>query len=178
MAELSTLARPYAKAAFEYARDKSALAEWSQQIAALAAIAADERMAMVLDNPALTDEQQAEKLSDVAGDSVGAEVKNFIHILAGNKRLALLPEIYRQFELYKANQEKSVDVQVVSAYDLSDEMTARLVEALGRKLEREVKMTTSTDPSLIGGVLIKAGDTVIDGSLRGRLNKLAEAMNS
>lgn len=178
MAELSTLARPYAKAAFEHARDKNALGEWSQQIATLAAIAADERMAMVLDNPALTDEQQAEKLSDVAGDSVGTGAKNFIHILAGNKRLALLPEIYRQFELYKANQEKSVDVQVVSAYDLSDEMTARLVEALGRKLEREVKMTTSTDPSLIGGVLIKAGDTVIDGSLRGRLNKLAEAMNS
>tara|TARA_R110000823_G_scaffold305771_1_gene427972 strand:+ start:19055 stop:19591 length:537 start_codon:yes stop_codon:yes gene_type:complete len=178
MAELSTLARPYAKAAFEYARDKSALGEWSQQLATLAAIATDERVAAVLDNPALTDEQQADKLNAVSGDSVSGEVRNFVHILADNKRLALLPEIHRQFELYKANQEKSVDVQVISAYDLSDEMTARLVEVLGRKLEREVKITTSTDQSLLGGVLIRAGDTVIDGSVRGRLSKLAEAMNS
>ena len=135
-------------------------------------------MAAVLDNPALTDEQQADKLNAVSGDSVSGEVRNFVHILADNKRLALLPEIHRQFELYKANQEKSVDVQVISAYDLSDEMTARLVEVLGRKLEREVKITTSTDQSLLGGVLIRAGDTVIDGSVRGRLSKLAEAMNS
>lgn len=178
MAELSTLARPYAKAAFEYARDKGKLSEWSGQLATVASIAAHERMAAVLDNPALTDEQQAGKLNDVCGDGASTELKNFVRILAANKRLTLLPEIQRQFELYKANQEKSVEVEVISAYELSDDMAARLAEVLGRKLEREVKMTTSTDERLIGGVLIRAGDMVIDGSVRGRLNKLAEAMNS
>ncbi len=106
------------------------------------------------------------------------KVKNFVSILASNKRLSLLPEIYAQFELLKSNLEKSVDVEVVSAFDLDDAMAAKLAAVLGKKLEREVKVSTSTDNDLIGGVLIRAGDLVIDGSVRGRLNKLAEAMNS
>ena len=178
MAELSTLARPYAKAAFEFARDKGALAEWSAQLATCAAVAADAAMDVVLDNPSLTDEQQAQTLNDVCGDATGAEVKNFVTILSSNKRLALLPEISAQFELLKANLEKSVDVEVVSAFDLDDATADKLAGVLGRKLEREVKVSTSTDADLLGGVLIRAGDLVIDGSVRGRLNKLAEAMNS
>ena len=89
-----------------------------------------------------------------------------------------MAEISSQFELYKANQEKSVDVQVISAFDLADETVRRLADVLGRKLERDVKVSSSTDRDLLGGVLIRAGDLVIDGSVRGRLNKLAEAMNS
>jgi len=178
MAELSTLARPYAKAAFEYARDHNALAAWSEQLITAAAVAADEGMEPVLNNPSLTNEQQAQTVIDVCGDSLGAEVKNFVSILASNKRLALLPEISSQFELYKANQEKSVDVEVISAFDLAEAATAKLAEVLGKKLEREVKVSTSTDRDLLGGVLIRAGDLVIDGSVRGRLNKLAEALNS
>ena len=178
MAELSTLARPYARAAFEYARQGNALEQWAGQLATAAAVAADERMASALDNPSLTSEQQAATLNDVCGDATSAQVKNFVSILADNKRIALLPEIRRQFELFKANLEKSVDVEVISAFDLSEAVTSRLAEVLGRKLEREVKMSTSTDRDLLGGVLIRAGDTVIDGSVRGRLNKLAEAMNS
>ena len=141
-------------------------------------MASDDAVAAVLDNPSLTSEQQAATLNDVCGDSTGGEVKNFVSILSTNKRLALLPEIYRQFELFKANLEKSVDVEVISAFDLSGDMTAKLADVLGRKLEREVKVSTSTDSDLLGGVLIRAGDMVIDGSVRGRLNKLAEAMNS
>ena len=178
MAELSTLARPYAKAAFEYAREKNALAQWSEQLATCAAVAADEGMGAVLDNPSLTDEQQANTMNEVCGDATGAEVKNFVRILSSNKRLGLLAEIHSQFELYKANQEKSVDVEVVSAFDLNDATTARLADVLGKKLEREVKVSTSTDKDLLGGVLIRTGDLVIDGSVRGRLNKLAEALNS
>jgi F-type H+-transporting ATPase subunit delta len=178
MAELSTLARPYAKAAFEYARDKHALAQWSEQLATCAAVAADDGMGAVLDNPSLTDEQQANTMNEVCGDATGAEVKNFITILSSNKRLGLLPEIHSQFELFKANQEKSVDVEVVSAFDLDDATTSKLADVLGKKLEREVKVSTSTDKDLLGGVLIRAGDLVIDGSVRGRLNKLAEALNS
>ena len=178
MAELSTLARPYAKAAFEYALDKNGLDQWSSQLATAAAVAADEGMNVVLSNPSLTAAQQAQTLSDVCGDAVSAEVRNFIAILASNKRLALLPEISALFAQYKANQEKTVDVEVVSAFDLADSARDRLAEVLGRKLERQVNVRTSTDSNLLGGVLIRAGDLVIDGSVRGKLDKLAEAMNS
>ena len=178
MAELSTLARPYAKAAFEYAREHDALAQWSEQLATAAAVSANEGMDTVLDNPSLTDEQQAQTMNEVCGDATGQEVKNFVSILASNKRLSLLPEISAQFELLKSNLEKSVDVEVVSAFDLDENTAGKLADVLGKKLEREVKVSTSTDQDLLGGVLIRAGDLVIDGSVRGRLNKLAEAMNS
>ena len=178
MAELSTLARPYAKAAFEYARDKEALAQWAQQLAMAAAVTMDDAMVTVLSSPALTAEQQAQTVTEVCGDALSAELHNYIFILADNKRIALLPEISSLFNQYKANQEKSVDVEVVSAFDLAQATTEKLAQVLGKKLEREVKVSTSTDESLLGGVLIRAGDLVIDGSVRGRLNKLAEAMNS
>ena len=89
-----------------------------------------------------------------------------------------MPEIHSQFGEYKANLEKVVDVEVVSAFDMADVTLDRLADVLGKKLEREVKVSTSTDADLLGGVLIRASDLVIDGSVRGRLNKLAEAMNS
>jgi F-type H+-transporting ATPase subunit delta len=178
MAELSTLARPYAKAAFEYAREHDALALWSEQLGTVAAAVADEGLSSVLDNPSLTAAAQAQTVTDVCGDALGVEMKNFVSILAENKRLSLLPEIHSQFAQFKANLEKSVDVEVVSAFDLDDSTRDRLADVLGRKLEREVRVSTTTDSSLLGGVLIRAGDLVIDGSVRGRLNKLAEAMNS
>jgi len=178
MAELSTLARPYARAAFEYARGASALAQWQDELATAAAVTSDDAVSAVLGDPGLTAKQQADTLIDVCGDSLGAAVRNFVAILADNKRLPLLPEIFQQFQQYKANQEKSVDVEVISAFDLADEMRDKLARGLGAKLEREVNVRTSTDSDLLGGVLIRAGDLVIDGSVRGRLNKLAEAMNS
>lgn len=178
MAELSTLARPYAKAAFEYARDKKALSAWLEQLATAAAVAADSVLEAVLNNPSMTAEQQSQTVVDVCGDALGLEVRNYVAILASNKRLGLLPEIYSLFAQYKANHEKSVDVEVISAFDLADATKDKLADVLGKKLEREVKVTTSTDKDLLGGVLIRAGDLVIDGSVRGRLNKLAEAMNS
>jgi len=178
MAELSTLARPYARAAFEYAKACGALPQWSQQLATCAAVSADQRVASLLGSPASTSEQQAQTLNGLCGDDTSAELKNFVRILAANKRLSLLPHIRAQFEELKAAQEMRVDVEVISAFDLDDATAARLADALGKKLEREVKVSTSTDSDLLGGVLIRAGDLVIDGSVRGRLNKLAEAMNS
>jgi F-type H+-transporting ATPase subunit delta len=151
---------------------------WAQQLATAAAVAADQRLKVVLSDPALTAEQQAKTLGDVCGDALGAHVRNFIGVLAANKRLSLLPEIYSLFAQYKANQEKTVDVEVISAFDLADATRDKLAAVLGKKLEREVKVRTSTDRNLLGGVLIRAGDLVIDGSIRGRLNKLAAAMNS
>lgn len=177
MAELSTLARPYASAAFEYAREHSALTVWSEQLAIVANVTLDSAMEAVLNSPSLTAAQQAKSVTDVCGDALSPEMSNFVAILASNKRLPLLPVIYDLFSQYKANQEKSVDVDVVSAFDMAEETKDKLAAVLGKKLEREVKVSTSTDKSLLGGVLIRAGDLVIDGSVRGRLNKLAEAMN-
>jgi F-type H+-transporting ATPase subunit delta len=178
MAELSTLARPYAKAAFEYASEQNVLTSWSEQLATAAAVTMHSAMGAVLNNPSMTAQQQSQTVIDVCGDAIGKEVSNYVAILTSNKRLALLPEIYSLFEQYKANHEKSVDVEVVSAFDLADAARDKLAAVLGKKLEREVKVSTSTDSDLLGGVLIRAGDLVIDGSVRGRLNKLAEAMNS
>jgi F-type H+-transporting ATPase subunit delta len=126
----------------------------------------------------LTADQQAKTLCEVCGDALGAEARNFVAVLAANKRLALLPEIYTLFAQYKANHDKTVDVEVVSAFDLADATRDKLAEVLGKKLERQVEVRTSTDRNLLGGVLIRAGDLVIDGSIRGRLNKLSAAMNS
>jgi F-type H+-transporting ATPase subunit delta len=178
MAELSTLARPYARAAFEFARDHGELQAWSTQLAAAAAVTLDETMVQVLGNPALTSQQLAQTLQAVCGDALDGHCQNFVGILASNKRLTLLPQIYSLFEQYKANQEKTVDVTVFSAFPVADETEQTLARVLKTKLEREVKVDCVVDKQLLGGVLIRAGDLVIDGSVRGRLNKLAEAMNS
>ncbi len=178
MAELSTLARPYAKAAFEYAREQGVLAQWSAELATAAAVALDPAIASVLGNPSLTAEQKAATVIEVCGDALQEQARNFVKVLAGNKRLPLLGEIYTLFEYYKAQQEKRVDVEVVSAFELGAATQQTLAEVLAKKLEREVTVDTRLDPGLIGGVLIRAGDLVIDGSVRGRLNKMAAAMNS
>ncbi len=178
MAELSTIARPYAKAAFEYAQGSKQLSQWAEQLETAAAVVADQAVKAALNDPSLTAEQQARILSDVCGDALGTQARNFIAVLAANKRLALLPEIYLLFAQYKANHEKTVDVEVISAFDLAEITRDKLAAVLGKKLERQVNVRTATDRSLLGGVLIRAGDLVIDGSVRGRLNKLAAAMNS
>lgn len=178
MAELSTLARPYARAAFEYALAQQDLGGWNSQLATAAAVAQTERMQQLLSSPSTTAEQRAKALLDVCGDALSAKVQNFVRVLADNKRLELLPEIFTLFELMKANQEKSVDVDVVSAFPLDSDLTQRLAQALHGKLQREVTINASVDSSLLGGVLVRAGDVVIDGSVRGRLAKLAQAMIS
>ncbi len=178
MAELSTLARPYAKAAFEYALGKGCLEQWLAQLATAASVAVDSKVESLLSDPALTAEQQAGALAQLCGDDLDAGARNFLAILADNKRLSLLPEINAQFAAFKAGQEKSVDVEVVSPFAVEDATAEQLAAALGKRLERDVKVTTTVDESLLGGLLIRAGDTVIDGSVRGKLSKLAEAMNS
>jgi len=131
-----------------------------------------------LSSPSLTSDQLAQIVIDVCADQLDEQGGNFIKVVAANKRLSLLPEIFSLFALLKANQEKSVDVEVVSAYELAEATQQKLSDALAAKLERTVKLDSVVDSSLLGGVLIRAGDLVIDGSVRGRLEKLAEAMNS
>ncbi len=178
MAELSTLARPYARAAFEYARDKSALDQWSTALTTAANVCAQKRVAALLASPEHTSSALSAMLTDLCGDALGDDQRNFIRVLAANKRLPLLPEINLLFDALKAEQERSVDVTVVSAYPVADDTKATLTTVLSKKLERDVGVETQVDEALLGGVLIRAGDLVIDGSVRGRLNKLSEAMNS
>ena len=178
MAEIITLARPYAKAAFEYALAADKLSAWSKSLTLLANVAVSETMQKVLNSPSLTSQQQAQTLIDVCGEELDEKAKNFVSALAANKRLALLAEIQNLFEQLKAQQEKSVDVDVTSAFELDSATEEKLAAALKKTLQRDVKLTTQVNKSLLGGVVVRAGDTVIDGSVRGRLAKLAEAMNS
>ncbi|MFY9178970.1 MAG: F0F1 ATP synthase subunit delta [Venatoribacter sp.] len=178
MAELTTLARPYAKAVFAQAQESKALDAWSSDLNLLALCVAEEKVAEFLQYPALTAAQQAQTLIDVCGDKLNAAAKNLITVLAENKRLLLLPEISALFEEMKAQLENVVDVVVTSAQPLSDAQAEKLAQALKAKLQRDVRMTSEVDESLIGGAIIRAGDLVINGSLTGKLSKLAEAMKS
>lgn len=178
MAELSTLARPYAKAAFNFALAAQDLASWQKQLATLAAVMGTEKLSAALSSPSLTSAQQCSLLVQVCGEELSASCRNFLQVLADNKRLPLLPEINSQFQVLKAQQEKTVDVQVISAFALDNESETRLATALAANLQRQVKVNTVVDQSLIGGVVIRTGDVVIDNSVRGSLNKLAATMNS
>lgn len=178
MAELITVARPYAKAAFQFADENGALAEWSDMLAFAAAVSTDEAVSSFLNNPKITSAQKAEAFGDLCKDKLNAQGQNFVAMLAQNKRLAALPEIAVLFEALKSQKEQSVDVEITSAFALSDEQGNKLAAALKQKLGREVNVTTAEDKALLGGVIIRAGDMVIDGSVRGKLAKLAEKLNS
>jgi F-type H+-transporting ATPase subunit delta len=178
MAELSTLARPYAKAAFNAALDSSQLDHWSAQLATLAAISQHETVERLIVNPELSAADKSITLKQLIGEPLNAGGSNLVDVLAENRRLGLLAEISEQFEVLKAEQEKTADVLVTSAFSLSDSQQKMLVEKMTAKLSREVQVTVEIDESLLGGVVIRSGDMVIDGSVRGKLAKLAEAMNS
>ncbi|MGH1373059.1 MAG: F0F1 ATP synthase subunit delta [Cellvibrionaceae bacterium] len=178
MAELTTLARPYAKAAFESADAAGELQKWSEMLTLAAAVSQQDGMIKALVSPALTAQQKAKAFVDVCGDELNASAVNLMNVLADNQRLTLLPQIQELFEYHKAQREQSVDVEVTTAFELAGDLQDKLAKALSAKLDREVSLTASVDKALLGGALVRAGDTVIDGSVRGRLAKLAEAMNS
>ncbi len=178
MAELTTVARPYAKAAFQYADENGSLAEWSDMLGFAAAVSQDRDFQRYISDSKTTAEDQAKAFLNVGSDKLNEAGKNFISLLARNKRLGALGEIHNLFEQLKSEKEMSVDVEVTSAFALSDDQANKLAEALKRKLDREVNLTSTEDKSLIGGVVIRAGDLVLDSSVRGKLAKLAETLNS
>lgn len=178
MAELSTLARPYAKAAFQAAVDAGDLQAWSTMLAVASQVAEQDQVEEVLSNPGLTGAQQAQTFIDVCGDTLNASAQNLVSVLAENKRISLLPQIFEQFEHLKAELEKAVDVEIISAFEVTDDTKQKLTQALKAKLDKDVRVTTTVDSTLVGGAIIRAGDLVIDGTLKGKLAKLAEAMNS
>ena len=176
MAELTTLARPYARAAFEFARDINALDRWSNMLATTTAVVQNADAAKLLKSPNYTGVVKGQKVVDICGDEIDNKVGNFVKHLAKNNRLELLPEVRELFEQMKANHEKTVDVNIATAFEISAEQQSKLAISLEKKLNRKINLQTSTDAGLLGGAVIRAGDTVIDGSIRGRLAKLAESM--
>ena len=176
MAEIATLARPYANAVFDIAKAEKHLEGWSRQLGFAAAAAADPTVKEVIDAPSVTNDDKAKKIVQVCGDELSQMGRKFVQVLARNKRLQLLPEISAQFEALRALEEKSLDVEIISAYELSEQEQTRLADVLSRRFEREIQMTSRVDTTLVGGVVIRAGDTVIDGSVKGKLEKLAESL--
>jgi F-type H+-transporting ATPase subunit delta len=178
MAERATIARPYAKAAFEFARDAKAFAEWSRGLKSAAEIVADPRIAALTKNPQWSRADLAGIITDVAGEKLDAAMQNFVRVLAENHRLLLLPEITVRYEQLRSEVENTVDVEVISAVALSSAQAEKLSQALNTRLKRNVRMQNSVDATLLGGAVVRAGDLVIDGSLKGRLQRLATELAS
>jgi len=178
MAEITTIARPYAKAAFQFALEQKALDQWSTMLGFVAAVTNDAQMRLVLQSPSMTSEKKAEAIISIDAEKLDAQGKNFIFLLAENGRLELLPVISELFELLKAEQEKTIEVTVTTAYDLVSDEADKLAQSLKARLGREIQISSEMDKSLIGGLVIRAGDMVIDGSVRGKLAKLGESLNS
>lgn len=176
MAEKTTVARPYARAVFEIARDADAFGAWSEFLGRAAKVVGDPRVAELIGNPAVTRADLAELIIEVAGDAAGREGSNFIRLVAENDRVAWIPEIAAEFEALRAEAENVVDVTVTSAVALDEEQRSRFATSLKSRLGREVRLHCDTDASLLGGAIIRAGDLVIDGSLLGRLQRLAGAV--
>ena len=176
MAEKATIARPYAKAAFESTRAHNAFDRWSTVLATASSVVQDERVARLLGSPSVTPEQLSGLVGEIVGGKLDEQSRNFLATLAGNRRLALLPEIATMFEALRAEAENTADVQVISAVQLNDAQKQRLAAALKKRLKRDVRLHCEVDESLIGGAIVRAGDFVIDGSLKARLDRMAVEM--
>ena len=176
MADLATLARPYANAAFDVARGSAQLSVWARFLGLMAAATAEPKLHTLIGSPSVKATRKAEIISGLCGDDVTDVVSRFVRVLAENKRLALLPNIFAQFEALRAQEEKSLDVEVVSAFEMSDAEMQALTVALKTRFDRDVRLESSVDASLLGGAIIRAGDTVIDGSIRGKMKKMTETL--
>jgi len=177
MAELTTIARPYAKAAFDVAVEHNAVDTWAEMLTFAALVSENETM-----QPLLTGSLASTKLAAlficVCGEQINEQGQNLIKVMAENGRLKVLPAVSELFAQYRNEWAKEVEADVVSAAELSSEQQQQISISLGKRLARKVKLNCSTDAALIAGVIIKAGDLVIDGSVRGKLSRLSEKLQS
>jgi len=176
MAEPSTVARPYAEAAFKLADEAGALARWSEMLGALALVAGDERVQAAVGDPKLSDAQVAGLFISILAGKLNGEADNLVRVLAANGRLELLPEIRDQFEALKDEREGVVEAEVQSAFDLSDAQLRDLVQRLEKKTGRRIRARVQIKQDLIAGVRVILGDKVIDGSARAQLAALETAL--
>jgi F-type H+-transporting ATPase subunit delta len=173
MADKLTIARPYARAAFEEANKHDALNAWSDSLKVASQVVTDARVKNLLGNPHVTPEQLAQLFIDIGGKALGEHGANFVRTLAENARLAYLPEISSLFEGMKDAAQGVADVTVTSAAALDEAQQKRLSAALEKRLKRKVRLHTEINAQLIGGAIIRSGDLVIDGSLSTRLERIA-----
>jgi F-type H+-transporting ATPase subunit delta len=176
MAEKVTVARPYAKAAFELAREKGDYARWSDVLAAAAAVVQDPRVARLLSNPRVQPGELIDLIAAAGGAALDDSGRNFLNTLAHNRRLNVLPEVAAHYEELRAEVENVADVHLTSAVELNAAQRERLSAALRKRFKREIRLHCAVDTALIGGAIVRSGDFVIDGSLRGRLERLMNAV--
>lgn len=203
MAELSTLARPYAKAAFDYANENSVIGEWEDFLFIASTIVGDSAFEQLLDNPGVTAEQKADMLISIYNEQVTSadatvlksllyttqshkkegqptdqlpaatsQLKNFVHQLAEQERLSLLPQVYEQYRFYRSKALKQVNAYVTSAFPLDDSQRTMIQKRLEESLKASVIIHEDVDPSLLAGATIKIGDKLVDDSMRGKLKQL------
>jgi F-type H+-transporting ATPase subunit delta len=173
MADKLTIARPYARAAFEEARAEDRLEPWSESLRVGATVVQDPRIESLLGNPRVPPEELAQLFIDIAGPSLKEHGANFVRTLAANRRLAYLPEISQLFDTFKDTAQGVADVTVSSAAVLDGAQQSKLAAALEKRLKRKVRLHCEIDPHLIGGAVLRSGDLVIDGSLSSRLERIA-----
>lgn len=176
MSELTTAARPYAKAVFEMAQESGTLAKWSAQLEAMSAVVAAEGSSALLNHPRITKEQKAQIFAELLQDSIDDQGRNLLKVLAENDRFILLPDMATIFEQLKAEAEGAIEAEITSAQEMNEQQQQAIAAALQKRLGREVKLVTKIDPSLMGGAIIRAGDLVIDGSIQGRLQDMKAAL--
>ncbi|MCP3699374.1 F0F1 ATP synthase subunit delta [Aliivibrio sp. S4TY2] len=177
MSTMTTIARPYAKAAFDFAVEKGELDQWVQMLTFCSEVAKNEDVAQLLDG-AVAPEQLAEIFISICGEQLNEFGQNLIHVMAENSRLKILPDVLEQFIFFKHELEKEIDAEVTSAIELTEQQKADISAKLEARLERKVKLNCSVDEALLAGVIIRAGDLVIDNSARGRLSRLSETLQS
>jgi F-type H+-transporting ATPase subunit delta len=173
MAEKSTIARPYAEAVFALAKEQAKLKDWTDMLQAAAAVVSNEDMQALISNTSVTKDQVASMVIDICGGKFSTEGKNLIKLLAENRRLSMLDEIAAQYEELRAEEEKTIDAEVIAAFEVSAAQQKQIAEKLKARLGREVSLSCRVDPTLLGGAIIKAGDLVIDGSTKGQIQKLS-----
>lgn len=176
MAELVTIARPYAEAVYKLAREKNNLAGWAGMLELLAMMARDPQMQACVGNPNLTAQQIGSLVLDVAGDKLDGLGRNFVQVLVHNGRLELLPQIHDLYQALKREHEGALEAKIISALPISDEQSRQLVAGLETKYQRKISARVEIDPQLIGGVKIMVGDKVIDATVRGKLEAMAAAL--
>ena len=176
MAESITVARPYAQAAFDEARKLGNLKGWSETLQGIAQATLNADVRAVITSPRVIPSQLEALMLALSGGKVTVAEANFIKLLTENQRLTILPEIAAHFESLRAEEEKSVDVLVTSAFDLNETQKQNIVAALKKRMGREIRLRSEVDNKLLGGAVIRAGDKVIDGSARSQLAELANAL--